>query len=292
MSTAVKTWRILDILKVTEAAFAEKGIKNPRLNAELLLAETTGESRFSLYLNFEKPLTESEVSDYREKVKRRLKHEPLQYILGKAGFYGMDLMVNPSVLIPRQETEILVEKVLEYVKGSNTARPKILEIGTGSGCISAAIAVNCECSVTAIDISAEAVDLAKENAALNNLNGKVQFITRDFFDTGLTFEGYDIIVSNPPYISAADVPGLNEEVNAYEPYIALTDSGDGLSFYKRIFELYNSSVNKPAVFLEIGDGKKESIVKLLSESNISEYNIHRDLIKLPRVLEINSKAKQ
>lgn len=292
MSTAVKTWRILDILKVTEAAFAEKGIKNPRLNAELLLAETTGESRFSLYLNFEKPLTESEVSDYREKVKRRLKHEPLQYILGKAGFYGMDLRVNPSVLIPRQETEILVEKVLEYIKGSNTARPKILEIGTGSGCISAAIAVNCECSVTAIDISAEAVDLAKENAALNNLNGKVQFITRDFFDPGLTFEGYDIIVSNPPYISAADVPGLNEEVNAYEPYIALTDSGDGLSFYKRIFELFNGSINKPAVFLEIGDGKKENIVKLLSESNISEYNIHRDLIKLPRVLEINSKAKQ
>lgn len=292
MSTAVKTWRILDILKVTEAAFAEKGIKNPRLNAELLLAETTGESRFSLYLNFEKPLTESEVSDYREKVKRRLKHEPLQYILGKAGFYGMDLMVNPYVLIPRQETEILVEKVLEYIKSSNTAMPKILEIGTGSGCISAAVAANCECSVTAIDISAEAVELAKENAALNNLNGKVQFITRDFFDTGLTFEGYDIIVSNPPYISAADVPGLNEEVNAYEPYIALTDSGDGLSFYKRIFELYNSSVNKPAVFLEIGDGKKESIVKLLSESNIGEYNIHRDLIKLPRVLEINSKAKQ
>lgn len=292
MSTVVKTWRILDILKVTEAAFAEKGIKNPRLNAELLLAETTGESRFSLYLNFEKPLTESEVSDYREKVKRRLKHEPLQYILGKAGFYGMDLMVNPSVLIPRQETEILVEKVLEYIKSSNTVRPKILEIGTGSGCISAAVAANCECSVTAIDISAEAVELAKENAALNNLNGKVQFITRDFFDTGLTFEGYDIIVSNPPYISAADVPGLNEEVNAYEPYIALTDSGDGLSFYKRIFELVNSSINKPAVFLEIGDGKKENIVKLLSESNISEYNIHLDLIKLPRVLEINSKAKQ
>ena len=292
MSTAVKTWRILDILKVTEAAFAEKGIKNPRLNAELLLAETTGESRFSLYLNFEKPLTESEVSDYREKVKRRLKHEPLQYILGKAGFYGMDLIVNPSVLIPRQETEILVEKVLKYIKSSNTARPKILEIGTGSGCISAAIAANCECSVTAIDISAEAVELAKENAALNNLNGKVQFITRDFFDPALTFKGYDIIISNPPYISAADVPGLNEEVNAYEPYIALTDSGDGLSFYKRIFELFNSSINKPAVFLEIGDGKKESIVKLLSESNISEYNIHLDLIKLSRVLEINSKAKQ
>ena len=292
MSTAVKTWRILDILKVTEAAFTEKGIKNPRLNAELLLAETTGESRFSLYMNFEKPLTESEVADYREKVKRRLKHEPLQYILGKAGFYGLDIRVTPSVLIPRQETEILVEKIIEYIKSNGTAQLKILEIGTGSGCISAAIAANCECSITAIDISNEAIEIAKENAEMNSLKGKAQFITRDFFDPVLSFAGYDIIVSNPPYISASDVPGLNEEVNAYEPYIALTDSSDGLSFYKRIFELYNSSINKPAVFLEIGDGKKESIIKLLEENKISEYNIHKDLLNLPRVLEINCKVKK
>ena len=292
MSEAVKTWRVLDILKVTEAAFSEKGIKNPRLNAELLLAETTGDSRFNLYLNFEKPLTQMEVSDYREKVKRRLKHEPLQYILGKAGFYGLEFKVTPNVLIPRQETEILVEKVLEYIKLNCNAEPKILEIGTGSGCISAAIAANCECNVTAIDISDEAISIAKENAALNKIEGKAEYLTRNFFDSGLTFAGYDIIVSNPPYISAADVPGLNEEVNGFEPYIALTDSTDGLSFYKRIFELYNTSPIKPAVFLEIGDGKRESIIKLLEEYKITDYNIHKDLINLPRVLEINNKTNK
>lgn len=287
MSEAVKTWRVLDILKVTEAAFSEKGIKNPRLNAELLLADTTGDSRFNLYLNFEKPLTQMEVSDYREKVKRRLKHEPLQYILGKAGFYGLEFKVTPNVLIPRQETEILVEKVLEYIKVNCKAAPKILEIGTGSGCISAAIAANCECNITAIDISDEAISIARENAALNKIESKAEYLTRDFFDNGLTFEGYDIIVSNPPYISAADVPGLNEEVNGFEPYIALTDNTDGLSFYKRIFELYNTSQIKPTVFLEIGDGKRESIIRLLEEYKINGYSIHKDLINLPRVLEIN-----
>lgn len=292
MSEAVKTWRVLDILKVTEAAFSEKGIKNPRLNAELLLAETTGDSRFNLYMNFEKPLTQIEVSDYREKVKRRLRHEPLQYILGKAGFYGLEFKVTPNVLIPRQETEILVEKVLEYIKAHCKASPKILEIGTGSGCISAAVAANCECNITAIDISDEAISIAKENAVLNKIESKAEYLTRDFFDSSLTFAGYDIIVSNPPYISAADVPGLNEEVNGFEPYIALTDNADGLSFYKRIFELYNATQIKPTVFLEIGDGKRESIIKLLEEYQIADYNIHKDLINLPRVLEINNKTNK
>lgn len=286
MKETVKAWRVLDILKVTEAAFRERGITNPRLNAELLLADTMGESRINLYLNFEKPLTESEVSDYREKVKRRLKFEPLQYIRGKTEFYSLEFRVTPDVLIPRQETEILVEKVLEYIKVSGIKCPKILEIGTGSGCISIAIAANAECSIRAFDVSTEAVKVAGMNSEANNTGEKITFEAADFFDPEETFEGYNLIVSNPPYISAQDVPGLNEEVNGFEPYIALTDDGDGLSFYKRIFELYNDSQNKPAVFLEIGDGKKEAIVKLLSNSAINNYSIHNDLMNMPRVLEI------
>ena len=286
MKETVKTWTVLDILKVTEAAFRERGISNPRLNAELLLADTTGDSRINLYLNFEKPLTESEVSLYRDKVKRRLKFEPLQYIRGKTEFYSLEFNVTPDVLIPRQETEILVEKVLEYIKVSGLDCPKILEIGTGSGCISIAIAANAECNIKAFDVSSEAVKVAKINATANGTGDKIKFETVDFFDPGVTFEGYDIIVSNPPYISAQDVPGLNEEVNGYEPYIALTDDGDGLSFYKRIFELYNVTQNKPFIFLEVGDGKKEAIVKLLSESSVNNYIIHNDLMNMPRVLEI------
>lgn len=292
MKEAVKTWRVLDILKVTESAFRERGISNPRLNAELLLADTTGDSRINLYLNFEKPLSESEVSIYRDKVKRRLKFEPLQYIRGKTEFFGLEFIVTPDVLIPRQETEILVENVLKYIKLSGPETPKILEIGTGSGCISISIAANAGCCISAFDLSNEAVKVAEKNSEANSTSEKISFGSMDFFSPEVTFEGFDIIVSNPPYISAQDVPGLNEEVNGYEPYIALTDNGDGLSFYRRIFELYNASQSKPAVFLEFGDGKKEAIVKLLSESNIMNYDIHSDLMNMPRVLEIKGRENR
>ena len=288
--TAVKTWRVLDILKVTENAFAEKGIANPRLNAELLLSDTTGDSRMELYLNFEKPLTDKEVSDYRIKVKRRLKFEPLQYIIGNAGFYGLTFKVTPDVLIPRQETEILVESVLEYIKLKNLDTPKILEIGTGSGCISVAIAANSECTIDAFDLSIDAIKIAEKNSELNNTTGKINFSQKDFIVDEVTFSGYHIIVSNPPYIAAIDVPGLNEEVNGYEPYIALTDDKDGLSFYRKIFETSVSMNKCPAIFLELGDGKREAIEQLLKEYNIVNYSIKEDLISLPRVLIIEPKV--
>lgn len=285
MAEAVKTWRVLDILKVTEAAFAEKGIKNPRLNAELLLCDITGDKRIELYLNFEKPLTAAEVTSYRQHVKRRLAFEPLQYILGKTEFYGLNFKVNSCVLIPRQETELLVDKVIEFIKNNKPGNPKILEIGTGSGCISAAIAANITCEIDAFDVSQEAVNIAAENASQTELKGKINFSVKDFIIDINSFDGYEIIVSNPPYIAASDVPGLDEEVNSYEPFIALSDNADGLNFYKKIFELYNLCSNKPAVFLEIGDGKKEKIVKLLGEFNISGYDIISDLNGLPRVLK-------
>lgn len=289
MNEVVKTWRVLDILKVTETAFTEKGIINPRLNAELLLSDTTGDSRINLYLNFEKPLTEKEISDYRNKVKRRLRFEPLQYILGKTEFYSLNFNVTPDVLIPRQETEILVDIVLEHIKSKNLKQPSILEIGTGSGCISVAIAANTECLIDAIDISIEALKIADENGSLNNIIDKINFIEKDFLSSVDSFNSYDVVVSNPPYIAAEDIPDLNEEVKNYEPISALSDSKDGLTFYKRIFELALSTENNAAIFLEIGDGKKDAIVTLLESYKIVNYSIHNDLINIPRVLIIEPK---
>lgn len=288
MAETLKTWRVLDILKVTEAAFADKGIKNPRLNAELLLCDITGDKRIELYLNFEKPLTKAEVEAYRQRVKRRLAYEPLQYILGKTEFYGLNFRVNSNVLIPRQETEILVEKALEYITNCKPDNPKILEIGTGSGCISAAIAANTVCEIDAVDVSPEAVNLAAENASNKELKGKIIFSVKDLFNDINSFEGYDIVVSNPPYIAASDVPGLDEEVNGYEPVIALSDNDDGLSFYRKIFQLFNSGNMKPVLLLEIGDGKKEQIINLLNENDILSYKIFNDLIGIPRVLLVES----
>lgn len=288
MAETLKTWRVLDILKVTEAAFADKGIKNPRLNAELLLCDITGDKRIELYLNFEKPLTKAEVEAYRQHVKRRLAFEPLQYILGKTEFYGLNFRVNCSVLIPRQETEILVEKALEYITNCKPDNPKILEIGTGSGCISAAIAANTVCEIDAVDVSPEAVNLATENASNKELKGKIIFSVKDFFNDINSFEGYDIVVSNPPYIAASDVPSLDEEVNGYEPVIALSDNDDGLSFYRKIFQLFNSVNKKPVLLLELGDGKKEQTINLLKENGILSYKIFNDLIGIPRVLLVES----
>ena len=160
MTQTLKSWSILEILKVTENALREKGIDNPRLNAEALLADTLNTERINLYLDFEKPLKESEISAYRDKIKRRLKHEPLQYIRGFVEFYGMSIKVNPSVLIPRHETELLVEKSIEIIAQQNN--PRILEIGTGSGCIATTVAAKLDCKIDAIDISEEALGVLKK----------------------------------------------------------------------------------------------------------------------------------
>src|SRR5688572_5911312 len=178
---AVKTWKILDLLKVTEEHFRKNNIESPRLNAELLLSGTLNTKRINLYLDFEKPLTESELTDYREKIRRRLTCEPVQYILGEAEFYGLKIKVNPDVLIPRQETELLVDKALEMIHNDRLENPNILEIGTGSGCISIAIASKVLCNITAIDISRKALETASENSAANNTTTKITFEHKDFF---------------------------------------------------------------------------------------------------------------
>jgi release factor glutamine methyltransferase len=284
MNGQTRTWKILDLLKTTEKLFREKGISNPRLNAELLLAGTMKTERISLYIDFEKPLTEEELDDFRSKVKRRLNNEPLQYITGIAHFYGLEFSVNPSVLIPRQETELLVEKTIETVKGK--PEQKILEIGTGSGCISVAVAANIKCKIDAIDISPNSIATASANAENKDLKGEINFSCSDILNSEIDFGNYDIVISNPPYIPIAEMPELERQVRDYEPSSALTDNSDGLEFYRRIFELYIKTAAKPAVLLETGDGKKEAVEQLLHNYNIHKYTFHKDLLNIFRVLEI------
>jgi release factor glutamine methyltransferase len=287
MEHAVKVWQILDILKVTESALRDRGIRNPRLNAELLLCDTLKCRRIELYLDFEKPLNNSEISEYRDKVKRRLKHEPLQYILGKAEFFGLTFRVSPAVLIPRQETEILVEEVIKNISGMRQAR--VLEIGTGSGCISIALASKLDCAIDAIDISPEALEIAKENSDLNKTSDKINFIQKDILTGYEDLEGYDVIISNPPYIPGKEMESLDDEVRMYEPGIALTDSGDGMTFYRRILELGVKTKHKIKIFMELGDRHAGAIQALLKKMDITAYSIKADLMKIPRVLivEIN-----
>jgi len=284
MTPTVKSWGILDIIKASEAAIKEKGITNPRLNAELLLADTLKTGRINLYLDFEKPLKETEITSYREKIKRRLKHEPLQYIMGYTDFYGMRFNVNTAVLIPRQETELLVEKSVEVISKLNS--PKVLEIGTGSGCIAVSVSQNSDCYIDAIDINEDALLVAKENAAVNGVTGKINFSYKNILTDFNDFKKYDLIISNPPYIASGEINSLDNEVKEYEPLDALTDNADGLSFYRKIFELTGAADKPLNILVEIGDGKKEKIEKLLIEHGIKEYTFHKDLINIYRVLHI------
>lgn len=287
MKEAVKTWKILELLKVTEEHFRKNNISSPRLNAELLLSAALKMNRINLYLDFEKPLNEAELADFRAKVKRRLAGEPLQYILGEAEFYGLKFIVNPSVLIPRQETELLVDKTLEFIHTRKLENPQILEIGSGSGCVSIATASKVLCNITSVDISEAAIETAQRNSLLNNTTEKINFRYADFLSDVNDFNGYDIVVSNPPYIASAEMPALQREVKDYEPISALTDNGDGLTFYKKIFQLASGSI-KTSILLEIGDGKKDAVESLLKNFGITNYTFHKDLLNIHRILQIES----
>jgi len=281
-----KNWIILDIIKVSEQALKEKNITNARLNAELLLANSLNTERIKLYLDFDKPLSEPELARFKTLLKRRLAHEPLQYILGTAEFYGLRFKVNNCVLIPRQETEILVEHAIDVIKQMNNTKPLVLEIGTGSGCISISIAKNCECSINAIDNSGPAINLASENAKFHNVCDKINFELLEFskaFDLGV----YDIIISNPPYIPPAVYGLLPDEIKNFEPKSALTDGIDGFSFYRNIFSIINENNITAPVLLEIGDGKRQSIENILLSFCIAKYNFYKDYINIDRVLKIN-----
>jgi release factor glutamine methyltransferase len=285
MKEAVKTWKILELLKVTENLFTEKKIDNPRLNAELILCSILNTKRINLYLDFEKPISETELSDFREKVRRRIFREPLQYILGETEFYGLKFIVDPSVLIPRPETELLVDKALDIINENKLENPRILEVGTGSGCISIAIASKLTCTIDAIDSSSEALKTAQINSDKNNTSSKINFIKKDFLTEINSFDEYDLIVSNPPYIASGEIATLMDEVKNYEPQYALSDGGDGLVFYRRFIELFKNS-KKVKLLLEIGDNKKEKVEELIKASGIENYEFFKDLLNIYRVIYI------
>jgi len=281
-----KNWVILDIIKVSGEVLKEKNIENARLNAELLLANSLNTERINLYLDFDKPLSEPELAQFKTKLKRRLAHEPLQYILGTTEFYGLKFRVNNSVLIPRPETEILVEHALDILKQMNNPQPRVLEIGTGSGCISVSIAKNSECSIRAIDNSAPAIQLASENSKLHNADNKIKFELQEF-SKDFDLKSYDVIISNPPYIPPVEYELLPDEIKNYEPKDALTDSIDGFTFYRNIFSNIKENKISAPVLLEIGDGKRPEIENILKSFGINEYDFFKDYINIDRVLKIN-----
>jgi len=275
---------VLEAVKLSADYLQKKGIESPRLNAELLLAHLLNCKRLDLYLLFDRPLKENEIILYRELLKKRGSFVPLQYIIGNVEFYGLEFSVDSSVLIPRPETELLVDTIIEENKNTNL---KILDIGTGSGIIAIALAKSLEQpELFAIDISEAALANAKKNAIKNDVTDRIKFLQLDVrSDLSLLKESFDIIVSNPPYISKDEFPKLQTELRVFEPAIALTDYADGLSFFKIISEkAIRLLKNNGKLYFEIGKDQSDSVKKILQENGFANIQIKKDYQEIDRVI--------
>ncbi len=283
-----KIWTALELLRWGTVYFIEKKIDSPRLTMELMLCEVLECSRVQLYMSYEKPLSSNELAKLRVMTTRRAQREPLQYILGKTEFYGLPFFVDSSVLIPRPETEILVERVIKSVKESNNENISILDIGTGSGCIAITLAKKLpECRVVGIDISSDALEVAKRNAGLNEVN--VEFIRRDVLKEMKVKQPFEIIVSNPPYISSSEMKEIEPELLEHEPHIALTDGNDGLEFYRRYSELFKDILAIDGeFFVEFGYGQSDDVRRLFTMN--FDCTVYNDLADIPRVIYGKHKA--
>lgn len=283
---------LIDILNYSAKLLEEKGVEDSRLNAELLMSKVLGCSRLELYLNFDKPLNENEKEKFKILLRRRLKREPLQYILGYTEFHRYRFDLNNKVLIPRPETELLVELTLNFILNNKLKDIKILDAGTGSGCI--AISLTKELSdkevvhhITAVDVSEDALILAKNNSIYNKADtDSLSFKSADIFNGDFSFKGFDIVVSNPPYISKEEYEKLEPELRYFEPVISLTDYKDGLTFYRRFFELINNSDSVIKCFVETGYNQKENLEKIALNYNINDFIFHKDYNGVYRIMEI------
>ncbi len=277
---------VLESIKLSEEYLLKKGIESARINAELLLADVLDCKRLDLYLKFDQPLSEKEKSIYREYIARRGKREPLQYILGEVEFFGVKLKVNNSVLIPRPETELLVEYILNNTKKAKEVR--VLDIGCGSGNISIALAKNLpNAKVTGIDISAKAIELAKENAIINGVRNNIDFVEADIMNElpSNVIINYDLIVSNPPYVSTKEFENLQPEIKEYEPEIAVTDFEDGLKFYRRISEKAKELLKENGkVYFELAEGQSKDVSKILERHGFENILIKKDYNGIDRII--------
>lgn len=266
---------VLEIIKRTTEFFSGKGIESARLNAELLIGHALTLGRMQLYMQFERPLTEAELEKIRPLVRRRAQHEPLQYILGETEFHGLRLNVDRRALIPRPETEYLVELVLAACA---TPPARVLDLGTGTGAIALALASAFPgAAVTATDQSAEALDLARENAAVLGLAERVTWLRSDWF-ASVPSAQFDLIVSNPPYLSAEETAQALPEVRDFEPISALTASKDGLADLEKIVAGAPAYLAPDGLLaLETGIGHHGSLLATASTAGFSRTESRPDL---------------
>ncbi len=274
------TWTVLSILKWTADYFRGLEIESGRLDAELLLAEVLDLDRVGLYLHYDRPLNKEELSTYRGLIKRRAAREPLAYIIGQTEFWSLPIKVSTDVLVPRGDTEVLVEEALSHIEGPC----RVLDIGIGSGAIAIAIAhEKSTAEVCGIDISPAAVAVANENARLNNVADRIDFSVGQLESFG--GGPYDVIVSNPPYIPRGDLAGLMPEVIGHEPRQALDGGTDGLDAYRAILNQAPSELTREGwLLVEIGIGQADDVRQLFTEAGFVDIQTRNDYGGIPRVI--------
>jgi release factor glutamine methyltransferase len=274
---------LLEIVRKSTAFLEQRGIDQPRLNAEWLIAHALGLRRMDLYLQFERPLIEAELARIRPLVRRRAQREPLAHILGTAEFAGLTLRTDRRALIPRPETEELVEHLVAKLRPPPA---RVLDLGTGTGAIALALARAWpECRVTALDRSAEALALARENAALTALASRVEFLLSDWWSAVPAAPRYPLIVSNPPYLSPAEFASAEPEVREFEPPTALVAQGEGLADFQTILTVAPAHLTPDGwLALETGPDQHPALLALAEAAGFAHRESIADLSGRPRFL--------
>lgn len=257
----------------------------PAREAGIILSYVINKPVYYLYSHDDKEISDDLYVEYKKNIIKRAEGMPIQYIEGKQQFMGLDFIVNKNVLIPRADTELLVEKVIELTKNIGKEDIRILEIGTGSGCISISIAYYCKnVYINALDISETALEVAILNSKNNKQEEKIKFIKSDIFSS-ISNEKFDIIVSNPPYINEYDMGKLDKSVKCFEPKIALYGGKDGVRFYKKIIvNAYKYLIKGGYLVLEIGYDQEYIVENILIENNFLDIKKYKDLSNITRTV--------
>lgn len=274
--------KIKDLINDASNRLCTAGIEEPRFEAELFMAETLKKSRIQILTQWYEETSEEQQLAFESMILRRTALEPAAYIIGHKEFMGLEFQVGPGILIPRPDTEILVESSIETIKKYKLHNS--VEVGLGSGCISVSLAKYTDVNCYGTDISQTALETAQKNARLNGVNEKVFFFKGDLF-TGLPDIKFDMIVSNPPYIRRLDMEELMPDVREYEPYTALCGGDDGLDFYRRIsrdgFKLLK---NRGFILYEIGYDEAAEVTDILEKNGFKDIEVINDLSGLNRVI--------
>ncbi len=284
------SYQVIDILNLMTDYLKKKGVENARLNAELLAGHILKLDRVQLYLNFERVLSSREVEQLRGLLLRRSQNEPLQYILGETEFFGLKFKVTPATLIPRPETEMLVERVIQLCQQKFPSQQTIslLDIGAGSGNIAIAVAKNVANSqIVALDKNLAALEVAEENAKFHQVADKIRFAAVDIFDKiDNSFPQFDGIVSNPPYVTETEFVSLPAEIRNFEPSSALDGGSDGTKFYRRIAELM-PDILQPGGFVavEIGVSLEKIVTDIFNSIHFfQKIEVVKDLTHRSRIV--------